>query len=480
MAFCNAAKFARRKSDREDPMKKISVLVSTGNLGDNIIEHGSFYEGTRRNVDCFAADAGTADAGPTFLGADKPHNPEEWEEHDLELLLVESRKKNAPLIIGSCSTTGTDEAVMRYARMIRSIAKRHRLPNFRMASIYSQIDKNELSGRIDRGEVERLGAPYDLTQSILERTSNVTASMGVEQIVHAFQQGAQVVLAGRACDDAVIAAYPVHCGFSKGISLHAGKSAECASLVCWPQMVKESVVATIYDDSFTIEPMHPDQCATPHSVAAHSMYERVDSFIQAVPGGVLDLHNAMFEAETERITRVRNSVFLPSADGSYKVKLEGAGELGYRAYCLVGIRDNNAIGHIDSIVDDTRKKVAQIVGASKFNQYMLFFHVYGRNAVMKSLEPVCDIAAHEIAVVIEAVSADEQLATAVVKCAKFRMFYMSYPGQKNSSGGSVALLTDEPLYPRNKCYTWTVDHLLKLECPLDDKIFRYEYEDVVA
>jgi len=27
----------------------------------------------------------------------------------------------------------------------------------------------------------------------------------------------------------------------------------------------------------------------------------------------------------------------------------------------------------------------------------------------------------------------------------------------------VALLTDEPLYPKNKCYKWTVDHLLRLD-----------------
>jgi len=53
-------------------LEKISLLVSTGNLGDNIIEEGSFYEGVKRQIDCFAADAGTADAGPTFLGADMP------------------------------------------------------------------------------------------------------------------------------------------------------------------------------------------------------------------------------------------------------------------------------------------------------------------------------------------------------------------------------------------------------------------------
>ncbi len=459
-------------------MEKLSLLVSTGNLGDNIIEKGSFYEGAKRDIDCFAADAGTADAGPTFLGADKPHNPVEWEEHDLEVMLVESLKKDAPMIVGSCSTTGTDSAVDRYAELIRKIAKKHGLKPFKMARIYSQVDKEELARRMEKGDTEPLGAPYALTRQVLEETSNVTASMGVEQIMHALEEGAQVIMAGRACDDAVLAAYPIFRGFPRGISLHMGKAAECASLVCWPQMIKESIIATVYHDSFTIEPMHPAQRATPHSVAAHSMYERVDSFTQAVPGGILDMHGSEYTAVTDRITRVSKSKFIPSPDGSYKVKLEGAGEVGKRVYHLVGIRDTRAIENIDKILEDTRKKVSDIIGPSRDDQYELYFHVYGKNAIMKDLEPVERTQSHELAIVIEVVSKDEELATSVAKCAKFRFFYMSYPGQMNSSGGSVALLTDEPLYPKNKCYRWTIDHLLKLEDPLDDKIFRFAFETV--
>jgi hypothetical protein len=97
---------------------------------------------------------------------------------------------------------------------------------------------------------------------------------------------------------------------------------------------------------------------------------------------------------------------------------------------------------------------------------------------MKELEPRKTIDAHELCVVIEAISDEEDLCTMVVKCAKFRFFYMNYPGQMNSSGGAVALLTDEPLYPKNKCYQWTIDHLLELSDPLDNKIFRYSFEIV--
>jgi len=459
-------------------MRKVSLLVSTGNLGDNIIEKGTFYEGVKRDIDCFGADAGTADAGPTFLGADMPHNPIEWERHDLEITLVEARKKKVPMIVGSCSTTGTDRGVNLYADIIRAVAKERKMEPFTMALIYSQIPMDALRKRVRNGESEPLGASFPLTDEVLDNTTNVTASMGVEQIMHALDKGADVIIAGRACDDAVLAAYPIFKGFDRGVSLHMGKAAECASLVCWPQKVKESIIGTVYDDYFTIEPIHPDQQATPHSVAAHSMYERTNPFVQALPGGILDMHASKYEAMTERICKVTGSLFIPSLDGSYKVKLEGAGEAGHRVYHLVGVRDTRAIANLDRILADTRKKVSEIIGPARDDQYELFFHTYGKNALMRENEPVEITMAHEVAIVIEVISKDLELATSVAKCAKFRFFYMSYPGQMNSSGGSVALLTDEPLFPKNKCYQWTVDHLLTLKDPLDPGIFRYIFETV--
>jgi hypothetical protein len=285
-------------------MKKLSVLVSTGNLGDNIIEKSSFYQGFKHDIDYLAADAGTADAGPTFLGADMPHNPIKWEEHDIELLLVESRRRNIPMIIGSCSTTGTDRAVDLYAEIVKSLSLKHKLAPFKMACIYSQINKDELERRLNCSPIDPLGAERPLALKDINMTSHVTASMGVEQIIYALKNNAQVILAGRCCDDAVIAAYPIYKGFPRGVSLHMGKATECASLVCWPQRVKESVIGTITDSYFSIEPMHPEQKATPHSVAAHSMYERTNPFIQAVPGGIVDMHHSKYIAETDRICRV--------------------------------------------------------------------------------------------------------------------------------------------------------------------------------
>ncbi|WP_367338265.1 hypothetical protein [Aminivibrio sp.] len=75
------------------------LLVSTGNLGRQHHREGALRRGVKRDIDCFGADAGTADAGP-ILGADIPHNEGEMSHRvgdvDLEITLVEPGKKKVP------------------------------------------------------------------------------------------------------------------------------------------------------------------------------------------------------------------------------------------------------------------------------------------------------------------------------------------------------------------------------------------------
>jgi len=143
------------------------------------------------------------------------------------------------------------------------------------------------------------------------------------------------------------------------------------------------------------------------------MYERTNPFIQAVPGGILDMHHSKYIAETDRICRVYGSEFVPSQDSSYKVKLEGAGPVGYRVYHIVGIRDKFAIENIDLILGDTRKKVSEIMSPRKEGEdYQLFFHVYGKDAIMKEYELRKNINTHELCIVIEVVASEEETASA--------------------------------------------------------------------
>jgi hypothetical protein len=458
---------------------QLSVLCSTGNLGDTPIEEASFYNGIKRNIDYLGADAGSSDLGPTFLGADVAHNPVDWEKHDIELLLLAARERNIPLIIGSCGSTGTNRGVNLFIELIKEVALKFRLKKFKLAAIYSELDKALLKERMVREPILPLEADLALTTEDISSSDHITAAMGVEQLVYALQNEADVILAGRCCDDAVFAAYPIFKGFPRGLSLHLGKAIECASLVAYPQRIKESVLGTITSDFVLLEPIHPDQRITPHSVAAHSMYERKDPYFQEVPGGVLDMQQTKYEACGERICKISGSKYILSHDGSYRIKLEAAGCVGYRVFHFVGIRDTIAIKYIKKILQDTTEKVQEIYCHKQYGKdYQLYFHVYGVDGVMKEFEPVKDIYSHELGILIEVVSQDIGLAEAVAKLAKFRFFYAQYPGQRNSSGGGAAIVIDEPLFPKNKAYRWTMSHLLRLDDPLDPEIFKYKFIEV--
>src|SRR5213078_4921907 len=95
--------------------QSLSILSPTGHLGFTPIERGSFELGVARRPDAIVADSGSCDIGPQPLGADEHCSPEEWQRHDLELMLLGARRLGIPMIVGSASDTGTDRGVEQYA-----------------------------------------------------------------------------------------------------------------------------------------------------------------------------------------------------------------------------------------------------------------------------------------------------------------------------------------------------------------------------
>lgn len=214
--------------------------------------------------------------------------------------------------------------------------------------------------------------------------------------------GADVVVCGRSCDDAIYAALPLRAGFPKAHAFFLGKILECASLCAEPFMAKETVLGTIDHEGVEFEPMHPLQRCTPASVASHSLYEREDAFAHVVPGGALDLRECVYEPLDERKTRVRGARWIDHP--VYTVKLEGAGKVGERAVAFVGVRDPTAVASLDTMVEWARGKVAERHGLPQHSHYQLFFHAYGRDGVMGMWEPRRDGVPHEFGILIEAVA----------------------------------------------------------------------------
>lgn len=454
-------------------VRKMTTLSATGALGHEPIHPESFLEGIKRPLDFIGADGGSGDSAPYFLGADEPMNPEEWEEHDLELLLCAARERKIPLIVGSAGGAGTNRGVDAYTDILRTVARRHKLEPFLVAKIYAEVPLDYLRERVRNEEIQPLGATEPLSQEILDQTDRVVAMMGVEPYFAAFDQGADVVIAGRSCDDAIYASLPLRNGFPKAYSFHLGKTLECASLVGTPSMAKETIVGTITDDYIELEPMHPAQRCTPESVAGHSLYERVHPYTQAYPGGVLDTHVSSYEQVSERATRVSGSRFIP--DATYRVKLEGAGLVGYRALTIGAVRDPFAIRSLDWVLESIRERTREQFGQlEEGTDYQLLFHQYGKNGVMRELEPMRESQAHEICIVTEVVAKTQEIADLVARYTLYRLLFPTFSGQKATAGG-IAMLRDEVLQGQ-PAYRWTVDHLLPVQDPME--LFRVEIEEI--
>jgi hypothetical protein len=442
----------------------MSTLSATGALGHEPIHESSFFTGLERPLDFLGADAGSGDSGPFFLGADAPMNPREWEEHDLELLLCASRERRIPLIIGSAGGAGTNRGVDAYAEIVRELAARHRLEPFRLARIYSEVPLDYLHERLRHEPIQPLGAAEPLSATDLDQTTRVVAMMGVEPYLRAFDLGADVVIAGRSCDDAIYAALPLRAGLPKGLSFHLGKTLECASLVATPSMAKESVVGTITAAYVELEPMHPAQRCTPESVAGHSLYERAHPYTQSYPGGTLDTRDTVYRQESERACRFSGSRFID--DPVYRVKLEGAALVGYRALTIGAVRDPIAIDSLDWVLEQVRARVQEQYGQlTAGRDYRILFHQYGKHAVMGLQEPVKESRAHEICIVTEVVARTQEIADLIARFTLYRLLFPTFAGQKGTAGG-IAMIRDEVLRGQ-PAYRWTVDHLLPLHDPLE-------------
>lgn len=442
---------------------RMKLMSPTGHLGFTPIEPGSFEAGVAEGPDAIVSDSGSADIGPYPLGADLAHSPEEWQRHDLELCLLAARELDVPLVIGSASDTGTDRGVAAFARMVEELAAAHALAPFRLATIRSQVDPGELLRHLEAGRtLTGLDGREAAVPEQVRRTTRAVVVMGVEPITEALEAGADVVICGRSSDSSIFAA-PAEtiAGLPRAAALLAGKLLECASFCAEPFMGKETVIGDVDANGVTVHPKHPGQRCTPLSVAGHAMYERIDPYVERIPGGVLDMADLRFEAVDERSTRVTGARWVPSE--FYGVKVEGAGMVGQRAVAIIGIRDPSTLGRLDDVLAWSRDKLAERFGPPGDAGYDIGFHVYGRDGVMGYLEPTPRVQGHEVGIVVEAVAPTRAMAEEVCALGSRNLFYARLPDVKGTAGGA-SFFSDE-VFTARPAYEWTLNHLLVLDEP---------------
>src|SRR5580698_3661937 len=132
--------------------RTLRIICPNGHLGFAPIKTGSFEIGCGAEPDLICAHSGSCDVGPVPLGNDISSSPRQWQEQDLETMLLASRRLGVPMIVGSAGDTGTNSRVDLYVDIIGALARKHSLPKFRIGYFYSEVAKDVLRRRLDAGD----------------------------------------------------------------------------------------------------------------------------------------------------------------------------------------------------------------------------------------------------------------------------------------------------------------------------------------
>ena len=450
-------------------MKEFRILSPTGIVGYGFPAE-SFAAGVALKPDLIACDAGSTDPGPYYLGSGVPFTNATAVKRDLTLMLKAACELKVPLVIGSAGGSGADVHLNREVGIIREIAKEQGL-SFKLAIISAEFEQDDLVEYLRAGKIEKLGPAPEVTEEDIRVSTHIVAQMGIEPIMQALDDGAQVVICGRCYDPAAFAAPPIRLGYNKALAMHLGKILECAAICATPGSGSDCIMGYLGEDYFCVEPLNPERKCTPTSVSAHTLYEKSNPYILPGPGGHLDLSDCVFTAESDRRVRVTGSKFVPEAVPS--VKLEGCKQAGCRTISICGNRDPIFISQVDDILKNLKSRTAANLSADF--DYQLDFIVYGKNGVMGALEPTNSVTSHEIGIVIDAVADTQEHASAVCSVARSTLLHYGYPG-RIATAGNLAFPFSPSDIKVGPIYVFSVYALLRSEDPVS--LFKRTYEDI--
>jgi Acyclic terpene utilisation family protein AtuA len=441
-------------------MATIRIVSPGGSLGYGT-NAGSLERAVALGLDAIGADSGSTDMGPYYLGTGKPYHSRATMKRDLRLVLRAGLSNRVPLLIGNAGGAGADPHLDWMRSIIQEIAREDGL-SFRLALVHAQQDKTYLRERIREGKVTPMPGVPALTEEGLDRCERLVAQMGVEPFVKALDEGADVVLAGRACDSGIYAAFPARSGIDLGLALHMGKILECGAMSAVPPTGRDCLMATVEDSRFEIAAPNPDRQVTPSSVAAHMVYEVEHPYLQGEPTGVLDFSEVRFEPTGRGSTVVRGTRFHEHAMPT--LRFEGAQRVGYRSFVLGGIRDPFLLEQIDEYTAGCTRQTLELADAGE--RVRIEWILYGRDGVMGAMEPERDAPVHELGVLGEVLAPTQEEAHDVAALLEARMIGYPYRAAKTRTA-HVAFPFSPLVNDTGPVYRFGVLHIAELAGPSD-------------
>lgn len=448
----------------------VKVLIPSGALGISV-DPDALERGLQMQPDIIAIDGGSTDSGPHYLGTGTCKYSRASVKREWRLLMLARARLGVPLLVGTAGTCGTDSMVEWLLDITREIAAEEG-QKLRVATLYCSQQPTEIGQAFTNGAISALsGAPAVSAPEITDCT-NIVALAGAEQINAALATGAEIVIAGRSTDTAVIAALPLARGCHPGGAWHGAKIGECGALAT-NNPATGSILIEFDAQGFTVRPTGKDVMATPTTVSAHMLYENTDPFILYEPGGYLDVTQARYVPVDGDSVRVEGSVWTPS--DRYTVKLEGARMAGFQTVSLVLVRDKRYVAQIDQWISQLKTTFEQREGENIRGAYTLEFRLVGSNATLGSMETQRE-GAHEIGVLSIITADSQQAANEIAKL--LNPYLLHYALTANEPMPTFAFPFSPPEMDRGALHEFVLNHVLELNDPMD--AFRLEMVEVGA
>lgn len=444
---------------RSEPCR---VLVPSGVLGSGCPQD-AFDRGLGLNPHAIAVDAGSTDSGPYYLGAGVSKMTRKAVKRDLRQLMIGRAKLGIPLLIGSCATSGTDAGVDWMADICAEVASEEG-QSVKVALLYSEQDPALLTTYLEAGAISPLPPAGDLTAARLAECDHIVCLLGYEPFAKALEAGADIVLAGRTTDTAVLAAAPLMRGLPGGPAWHAAKTAECGGL-CTTKTRQGGVMLTIDADGFEVEPLDADNTCTPWSVSAHMLYENSDPYELREPGVLLNARAAVYTAVDPRTVRVTGSTEMKMP---YTLKLEGAGAIGFRTMVFSGISDPKIMAELEIFL---QRLTARIVGGVSTvlgyapEDYDLDIRPYGAGALAQPGEAPPAAPPREVGLMALVTAPTQEMATEIAKFSNPLLLH--FPLNPDDPMPSFAFPFSPAEIELGKLYEFKLQHVVAVADPLE-------------
>ena len=153
---------------------------------------------------------------------------------------------------------------------------------------------------------------------------------------------------------------------------------------------------------------------------------------------------------------------MPAPTKGYTIKLEGARITGYRSVFFGGVRDPILISQIDSLVP----RIKAYVRSKVQYEHEINVSIYGKNAVMGSLEPDPSFIPKEIAIWGEGRAKTQIEATNTVALAKVAMLHASYPHEM-ATAANFAMVAAPNVIPMGQICEFCIYHLMQIDDPVE-------------